>query len=70
MAGAFTDKEIADELRRRREAEMQRDEERSAAQRRHLMETADAVCLHCGLPFHRHTSAAGEFSICDGCLGD
>jgi hypothetical protein len=64
---AFTRQEVEAELKRRTEAERQRDRDRAAAMRRAEADRANAICVHCGLPFIAYTA---EAPLCDNCLYD
>lgn len=55
----FTEKEIARELERRRKANVEGGQE---------SEEGAIECIHCGNPFLRYQSSAGEHGLCQSCL--
>jgi hypothetical protein len=64
----FTDKEVAAELERRRNAQRASELELKRSTRAHQESQNDMTCIHCGKGFRSHTSSAAEHGICNDCL--
>lgn len=64
----FTDKEVAVELERRRNAQRGSETGREPSTRVHQESQNDMTCIHCGRGFRSYTSSAGEHGLCDDCL--